>query len=611
MPDSNVVGAVEDEVDLPIPPLEDDEIIDDTPDDSDLPPEEPDVEEGKIPGEGKRKPKKVEKRRRLTKRAKERQKQTREMTFEEWLQWCENKWGWDKPGVECHLERLYPRQINGIPSGGRVSTRKGSHFTIDEVQENYGGGEYEMIISVPSDTWGQPPYVSRKRFQISGAPKLSSTQVDAAAAEGNLPPQVQGKPDKDLYGMLDKQIARQERLWEERYKDTNRNFSPADIRAPYENSMKMVTEASDRAAQERIQAAESLARDREEKAREAKHEVQRMQQDMREFEEAQRRKVQEAMSQSSNLIGALLPTFSENAAKQVENALRTFEAREARIEEGHAKETQQLNQLHQMQMNQMLQSHQAEMSRAEATWASQKGLLEQQLAHYQMEVQHLRQENTTLRDEMMKLRIAQMEGMQKERDPMTKLGELAQLREAVGDLGFGGGGGGDGLDLGEDSPAWMRFMNNVVQNVAPAVQAAFNRGQPPQPQPNPQQRALVPAGEQLTQEQAAVLQRMQAAQAAQQRAAQERKTKVKRSDMEALLLTVKDAFLAKTPAETVVTIAVRHPEVDVDTLRILAQQDPGRVVQEIEAAGIMPEPLKTVEGRKYVVDLLSALSANL
>jgi hypothetical protein len=610
---NTILSDVEHDDDMSIPPLEPDELDEpeaEEPDEDEKPPREPEVKQVAT-AQQKRTRTTARKR---SKAAREQQKQTREMTVEEWLTWCDGKWGWDRPGVNCYLEREYPRQINGVPSAGRVATRSGGHFSVDEVQELYGGGEYTMSISVPAEQYGKAPTISRKRFSVSGSPKLSAVQVDAAQADAITSGNGGGigmAPDKNFYGMLDKQLERNERLWRDRVKSDG-NVSPADIRAPYEQSMKAITEAAERGANERIRAAEQLAADKEAKANEAREEVRRVKLEMRDFEEQQRLKVQEAVTRSSDLLGALLPTFSENAARQVDQITRTFEAREARIEEGHSREMQQQMQMHQAQLQQIAQTHQAEMARAEATWTAQRGLLEQQLQHAHMELMALREESKRLRDEQLALRVSQFESLQKERDPMTKLGELAQLREAVGDLGFGGGGGGEGEgDLG-DAPAWMKLFNNVVNSAAPVVQAAFGQREQAGPGgplagPPAGPRALVPQGQQqLTPEQAQAIAQTRAAQAAQAQA-QARKTRVAKKDVRALMATVGQAFLAKTPAERVVEIAAKHPDVDTELLRVLTRKEPDRVLAELDNAELIPDQLRSTEGRAYLTAMLKVL----
>ncbi|MBU2515896.1 hypothetical protein KJ966_31640 [bacterium] len=523
------------------------------------------------------------KKRQAKKGTTEKQKTSREMTFEEWCARMDRDFGWDGPGVECRLIRLYPRTVGNIPTAGLVDRISGAHFTIPDVQERHGGGAYEMELHAPALGPNKPPQVRRKRFDISGSPKTL-----AADPKDGMPPALadqQGQSmhpavEKGLVGLVDRM---QERAWKER-NAAGGGFDPKAISHPYESAMRTMQEsmegravAREGAAREAVQAAQTRESEARMLAEQARQELERVQR------ETQLR-VEKVTAEGSNMLATLLPTFNEGAARQVQHMAQTFEAREARIETGHIKEVDQLARLHEAQLMQLHTTHQAELARIEASFAAQIGILQQQLEFYRLQTATMQVENTKLRDDLMQQRLAQLEALKVERDPMTKISELQQFRDMAKDF-IGGG------EEAEET-GWMKIINNGLSTLGPLVEQVVGA--------RAQQQQAAP-------QQALVTQQQMAPQVPRQPPSprEPEGVKLKKEDVAEAMQALTNIYISKTPPEMAAAAAAQH--LDHKLLRALARKDADQLMDKLQSESLVEGPLLSQEGRDYMKIVLETL----
>jgi hypothetical protein len=381
------------------------------------------------------------------------------------------------------------------------------------------------------------------------------------------------------------------------------------LRAPYERAMEQMESSYEERARAREESARESAKMAELRAQEAKLEAEAAKRERDKILEETKLRIQEAAQGSNQMLSALLPSFNENASRQVDAITATFTARETNIEQRHAQELESLRRYHESQLQQSRTMQQAEVSRMEATFQSQLGLLQQQLQHYQQQAQVYQQENLKLRDELMQMRVAQIEQLKTSQDPITKLSELQQMAEVAKDVlpGLSGGGGG-GDDLGDDVPAYLKMINNAVNQFGPALSAVMQArsnqpqmpmGPPMLPQMPPQMPGPPPPGA------------MVPAEPAPPRPEPPKGKTLKKSEVKELISVVGNVYKSgsTTPEQAAQAALKALPH---DMLRILTKKEPKGVLEDFEKAGLIGgTPLEENAGQEYAIQVLENLRKSL
>lgn len=617
-PDTDRVGGGDDEIALP-PVTPDEELEDLEPDDGDDgeqdPGDETDDDVDDIAAQAqdtyasKRKRRKKGAKKAQDPQATAAQMASKTMDIIQWIDYIDRTVGWARAGVVCEIWRVHPQWYNQIKTEGFIDKRAGGCFEPEEIREMYGGGEYEMVCRIPPEGTKRGPRARRKRFSIIGAPKTGA--ATEPPKDAGPPPEKNPRTEASVVELLGRSM---ERAWE------SGGGAGADLdalRGPYESTQKVMRDNYDSTLRSQIAAHERITEEAERKADDARKERDEALRELRRQQEQTELKIREATTRNNDLVATLIPTLSENSARQVEHALKTFEAREARIETQHAKEIESLHRYHEAQIRQERTAMEAQIARVETSYQSQLGLLQQQLQHFQLTNQTLSADNTRLRDEMMQLRIGQLESLKQDNDPIAALTKLAELRDNAEGLGIFGGGKGEGGDDLEGMPTWLKAVVPLGSKLADAVTAVAQAKNGPGMAPG-----MMPPGLSPEQQHAFMLQQQAAAQQQQMMvpaggpagppvappAPRAPAVKLKRADVKELMTTVQNIYTSGTPAETAAKAAIAHPDVDRSVLIALARKDPERVINELEAAQLLGDgTLSGPEGKKYIADMLGAL----
>jgi hypothetical protein len=554
--------------------------------------------------------KQYKKRKKTPKEVVEKQKHSKEMDIDEWIADVDKKFNWDRPGMECQIHRTYPEWENKVRVGGLVIKREGGVFDPGWVAEEFGGGEYEMHAIIPPDGPNRPPTKRKKKFSIAGRPKVSSMQQ---------PNSTDGAPqqqDENLNhpvvqrGMLGFMSESQKELVSALKGGGQAGPDIEQLKAPYERAMATMQESYEQKAQAREDAAAQATRAAELRAQEAKLEAEAAKRERDKTAEETRQRIQEATQGSNTMLAALLPSFNENASKQVDSITATFAARETNIEQRHAQELESLRRYHDSQVQQLQTLQAAEVSRMEATFQSQLGLLQQQLQHFQQQAQIYQAESLKLQNEMMQMRMGQIEQLKTSQDPITKLTEMQQITEVMKDVMPGlGGGGGDGSDLGEDAPAWAKMINNAVNQLGGPIAAVLQAKADPQqqmmhPGMMPQQQMMPPQG-------AMVQQPPQQRPMPPQEPPGPPPTRLKREDVVEMVGIMGNIYKSgsTTPEQAAQAALQSLPH---DVMRVLSRKEPTKVLAEFEAAGVLAgSPLLENAGQEFAIQVLTHMRKSL
>jgi len=531
-----------------------------------------------------------------------RQKNSREMTFDEWCLHIDEKIGWNAPGVEVRLTRIQPTWWKGISVGGLLDTRSSGKYSEQEVMERFGGGHFQVDVSGPraDGKVGLPPISFKKRLHIAGAPKISD---DAHPGDlGSRAPQ-QVKDDKTENTAVNHLGRLTAQLFEASQKGSHgdeKYFS--STMAAHEDRVR----AREQMAQERVNEAETAKRRAEEELEHVRENVRREQ---REMEEKMRQSAQE----NNNLMAALLPAFSQNANQQVQQTMATFQAREQRIESDHAKEIQQMQRSHEMSLERADQQRVAELARQDAMYQSQIGILQAQLTTAQSQLDAERLANVQLRDEIRKLHMEQLTAYAKDRDPLEQISKMQAFNEMAKEVIGGAGGSAGPGGLSDEAPDYMKLLAHGVETLGPAIQAVLGAKKEAQQQAQAPQERMVqvqtPDGQvhTITESQARQIQAAQQQQRAQLGPQQKppEKVKIKAGELKKALEILAAVRPSGTTPEDAAQAAMTHG--DHAVLKALSSRPPDQVIEQIDAKGILPAPLADEEGRKYLKEVLQHL----
>lgn len=542
----------------------------------------------------------------------EKQKDTRTMSFDEWVSFIDREYGWQTPGVSCHLNRLNPLWHKGVSTGGLVAQKESDVFNMGEIVENYGGGDYEMEAHIPGVQGAKqrPPTIRRKRFRVAGHPKIGDPQVPQQSGDNGNPQVTTDATHPATQANLIKLVQQSHK---QAYEAQNKGPDLSQLREPYEQAMAAARESYEHRVATEREAARQAQAFTEQRVNEAKLEAEAAKRERDRMEEETRQKVREATEGSTSILATLLPEFSRNASSQVNSVTQTLTAREASIEQRHTQELESLRRYHDSQVSQLQTLQAAEVTRMETTFQAQLGLLQQQLQHFQQQAQIHQAENLKLRDELMQLRVTQIEALKTQQDPITKMSELQQIVEVAKDV-LPGVGGGSGDDLGEDAPAYMKMINNAINQLGAPIAAVLQAkaGGPPV-DANGQMQLLSPAMAAGVPQHAMMPAQAMVQQPPPPQPPPEPKapvTRLKKEDVTQAVFYIGNAFQAQTDAEKMAHSAMQVLPHDV--MRLLSRKDPEKVLDEFEKAGLLKDsPLTTNDGRQYAIDVLKHLRENL
>lgn len=582
-------------------------------------PDPADLEEQEPKPRGKRKAKgKKRTAKQLSDETVERQMRSREYNYPDWIKAVEVRIkGYNQPGIEFSMERLSPsyHPKTKDKTAGFLETRETGPYPLNEVADRWGGGVFQATISAPNPNNAiGAPLTYKKKFEIAGPPKVTPDALPQEEADARTEAskrsneQAENTAVQGAFRMLD-------RVWSQQS-----GIDVEKVAKPYESTLAAQNESMQRELETMREYSDRRVEEARRKESEIRQELERIREEQRRKEDEMRDKLSEASKTSDMVLTSLLPSFNDNARTQVEQAMRTFEAREARIEQQHGQALQQNNRYWEGQIDNLRTAHAAEMARLESSYQNQITLLQSQLGTVVSERDQVRQQAEQLRQELIRIREDQI----RQNDPMEQLSKMQTTFEAMQSVtGMAPGRGGGGLEDDENAPAWMKFGNNLLSQIGNVVEVAKQRQQQQQPQ---QQQQMHPA--QLQQMQMAQLQQAQMQQAAQQQAfmtpeqiaAQEKGQaeaaaaaakakeeggfKVSRSKLKEALEMLAATKASGTDAEIVAQSAGAHlPE---SVLKLISARPSDKLALALKAEGLLPAPLADEDGLAYLEKFLTA-----
>jgi hypothetical protein len=547
--------------------------------------------------------------RKMSRKTVAQQVRSREMSYQEWCEFIDQKIGWDTPGTEARLSRIQPEWWKGLKVGGLLDTRESGKFTEREILERFGGGTYE-VYCIGLREPGLPPLQYKKRFSIAGAPRLPEDM-----APGDLGAM---KPGGHTMATTEAEKTAVSHLGS----ITDRLLSGGGSDGA---SAKVYQDAYDRtraADQDRIRAREEMAeravKEADVRYERAREEADRARREMEEARAEAQSRINEAATHSNSIIATLLPTFSDNAARQVQQAMTSFQAREERIEADHAKEIAAMQRSQEMALERAEQQRAAELARVEAMFHGQLGMVQSELATVRAQLEAERNQANGLREEIRKLHMEQISHYQKEQDPIAAISKYQAVAEFAKEV-LPQAGGGDGAGgLSDDAPDYMKLIAHATQTLGPAISQAL---QLKQQQADP---AAYAAMQQQQQMEMARQQQMALAAQTQQQQQQEmpppqptqamvpapppgppQNVQVSAGELKKALEVLSTVKVSGTQAADAASAAMTHG--DHAVLRAISERPPDKVIEEIDRHGLLPGPLSSDEGRSYLMEVLQHL----
>ena len=377
--------------------------------------------------------------------------------------------------IKTYVKRVEPKFFQGVKCSGEVMVVDGS-FDSDELREQHGGGTYTIAVHRINKK-GEYEHFQTRRLEIVGDPNLDGL---FAATASKQRPQQQPAGGGDAVataalGMV-KEIAASATARADRA-ERDRDRSPG----------------IDHALLERMQS--PLLK-----------QIEELHKDRRALEERlnalMNKKPDAAFEQT------LLREYQASENTRLE-AIRTRHESEIRmLQEGHRQDTERLHASYRDQLQASERAHEREIDNlrrshdaltqsmkqgADVSTISLKTSLEAQIEAQKQNVLRLEREVTKQDQELAVLRA------QKVKTPIEAMGELAQMKEHMEDLGLVGG----DKEGGETSP-WERVVGAVMQSpIAQSIGQRLATAQPMNPQQQQQaqlQQALqqMPVGQPMT-----------------------------------------------------------------------------------------------------------------
>ncbi|MCW4027761.1 MAG: hypothetical protein NWE76_09810, partial [Candidatus Bathyarchaeota archaeon] len=395
-----------------------------------------------------------------SKKTVQRQKWSREMSFEEWVAAIETKLGWQNPGVEVQLTRIQPEWHKGVKVGGLLDSRECAPFSQKEVMERFGGGTFQVVVSGPRPEPGLPPISYKKRFSCAGIPKIP----DSIAPDDNVGQKYRSPHEHEVEkGAVSHLGALTEQLMAAQLSGGGKGAGEPLLEKSF-NAFKQLT---DDRAKAREEAAHQARIDAESRYNLAKEEAERLRVEMERSRVDSERKSEAARGEMNTIITTMLPQLNDSASKQIQYMMATFQSREERIEANQAKEIESIQRGHNTALQQAEMLRQAELQRIEAMFTNQMGIVQAELVGYKTQLEAERIENRKLREEIMKLHTEQLSRYQQEQDPIAAMGKYAQVAEFAKE--FVGGSGGGGENLSDEAPDYMKLISQVATSFGPAI----------------------------------------------------------------------------------------------------------------------------------------------
>lgn len=303
-------------------------------------------------------------------------------------------WYW--AGMKSRLKRISPQHHNGQQVAGFLEDKENSPFTEAEVKSRFGGGQFEVSAIGPREQGGNQYHLSKHRFNIAGPPNLASLPPEVTQKQQHSP-QAQGTGSDNMAAPAQAAMVGiiGDELKYRREAGSNSGTNEGAL-AAYSQSQ----EAIERAANERVKAAqESAARESillRQRLEELNKEIDILRDQKQSSEREMESKISEASSTANNLMMGLLPTLSDSARQQVQDVIRATEAQLARVESQHAKEIESLHRHFDQQLQNNKSFMDMQVNTMKTTYEGQMTLLQGQIQNASAKNDMLERENKNL-----------------------------------------------------------------------------------------------------------------------------------------------------------------------------------------------------------------------
>jgi len=520
---------------------------------------------------------------------------------------------WEQPGMVVKLHRTAPMWWKGVQSGGHLETRN-APYTLQEVQERWGGGSYKLYLTGPRNPGEPGRPLGSKVFTVAGEPKGALADPSAtthggghhaAAAAANsdqLAPQAQA----GIVGLLGKSQDRVLEMME-------RGRGGGDVDPTLFSEMRETIVGSAQAQVEAIkQAAERENGVLRDQLNALRDETQRIRAENEARKTEMERSMENANRESTSLIGTLIPVMSNQAHERAQAAVREAGERVKAIQEQYARDIQAAELRYAQQIDNLKTLYAAQDMNQRTLYEGRIHQLEGEITLLRSRCEHLDQDNRTLQGRVTETLIAQAQ----RQDLGSQLKQFSMLKEVAGTV-FGAGESPVSEDgLSDGAPDYLRLINRfapALNAAAGAIAAKIAGGQPQQAMPQQMMPQQMQAGPQQMPPHAMIPHPQ--AQAMRPQPQQPPRPKpapdavLHRADLETGVLLLNSAIQSQTPPEKAAdTAAQTLPR---PMLRALARRKPEKVHETLLAAGLLQGDLGTPAGTEYLTAFLTALRSRL
>lgn len=572
--------------------------------------------------------------------------------YDSWI----NSFDWDQPNMQCKVERITPEMVGTVQTAGHCTTVDNTPLSTQQIQEQFGGGKYHVSVIGPRQTKKgvRIQRLSHKPLKIPGDPNLTNLgrvgqTADIAAARAPMPRQApQGGSDPSMVRLVDSMIQPLQRRVDMAGQQSAQTAQV--VGAQYADAANMKIQAAESMLREKDQMLATQLESANRRVEEARREAQLARQekekaivDAREaqdrifreratMEEQFAKKLQSMQGDSSNLIATLVPSIQSQAQNQINTMMSVFEGRLASQDSTYTSRLEGLERSHENRMAAAADLFRSQMESA-------KQLYQGQIQHLQAMLQQIQAEKTLLMQQLDDARNRMMEQIaqvNKAKDPEEQLMKLGGLLETVKGI-TGLTGGGDEEKAPTSGNAFFdAIMNNVgkITEVVPHITQAmtakaqadaaaahagyYQQQQQPQMLQAPQQVRQAPQQAIEEQEPQQPVRRhvrrrppQQAQQQPAQQAAPKPKGKVPRQELDKAVVYINNALGANPNLKPEDFSSMAISSVDNDMLRRLSRQKSELVVNELETQGILHGPVSTEAGKKWLCGLLNVLREKL
>lgn len=523
-----------------------------------------------------------------------------------------SSFNWEQPGMIVKLHRTAPMWWKGTQSGGHLETRN-APYTLQEVQERWGGGSYKLYLTGPRNPGEPGRPLGSKAFTVAGEPKGALADPSATthggghhgtAANGDsLAPQAQA----GIVGLLGRS---QDRVLE--MMERGRGGSGGDVDPSLFSEMRETIVGSAQAQVEAIkQASDRENNSLREQLNALREETQRVRAENDARKTEMERSMENASRESTSLIGTLIPVMSNQAHERAQAAVHDAHERVRAIQEQYSRDIQAAELRYAQQVDNLKTLYAAQDMNQRTMYEGRVRQLEGEIMLLRTRCEHLDGDNRALQGRVTETLVAQAQ----RQDLGSQLKQFSMLKEVAGTV-FGGGNEAVSEDgLSDGAADWQRMVAKfapTLNAVAGGIAARFAGQQPQQAMPQQMMPQQMQAPQHQHPQHAMIPHPQAQAAMAQPQPPRPKPAPdavINRADLETGVLLLNSAIQSQTPPEKAADAAAQT--LPRPMLRALARRKPEKVHETLLAAGLLQGDLGTPAGAEYLAAFLIALRSRL